>query len=412
MSIFACDDHLSKKKDLSEDEWLRILESARRHSVGPLLFSLLWKAGTDRLLPPSITEPLRQKYLATAVSNARRFHLFSEIVSEFQQQGIPVIPLKGTHLAHFVYPDPGARPMSDLDILVKPGDLHRAASRLFELGYGFRDYKTGRIEADKSLHYPIPPGQMHFRALHHRSSRNVVELHHAITYADSPFTIHMDGIWRRARPASIDAIEMLTMHPEDLLLHLSLHLAYQHRFDATSFRALFDIKAVLDAPAPPIDEDRLIRRAREWRVHRALFLCLYFVQRFFNSSPARALLEKRRTDDLDEQLAETVQTRIFHLCERTEEPPHYIPGLKEAVGMKSKIRYILKSLFPDKDVISVRYLVPPGSSRIYLYYLVRMADYVRDHTSGVWRIIRRDPGLDAGMERKLEEGSLRRWLEG
>ena len=69
-------------------------------------------------------------------------------------------------------------------------------------------------------------------------------------------------------------------------------------------------------------------------------------------------------------------------------------------------------MFPKKEVIGVRYLVPPKSRRVYLYYIVRMIDYVRDHADGVWRVLRRDADVRAGMERKIEGDHIRRWLEG
>ena len=228
---------------LSEEKWREVLEAARRHGVGPLMFHAIRKTGADRRVPPSILTSLRQSYLSAAVSNARRFHFLSEIAAAFRVRSIPLILLKGAHLAQFVYPNAGLRPMSDLDLLVPAADLARAADCLFELGYGFRDYETGRIEPKKSGHYPIPSDQMHFRALHHRTAGTMVELHCAITYADSPFTIDMDGVWERARPVRMEAVEALAMHPEDLLLHLCLHLAYQHGFDAMSLRALGDIAA-------------------------------------------------------------------------------------------------------------------------------------------------------------------------
>lgn len=393
----------------SETDWRDILDAARRHGVGPLLFQAIRKNGTDRKAPPAVLDTLRKGFLATAVSNARRFHFLHEIADAFNARSIPFILLKGAHLAQFVYPDAGLRPMSDLDILIPAADLYRAAECLIEMGYGFRNYGTGQIVQDNPRDYPVPSGQMHFRALYHLSSGNVVELHCAVTYASSPFTIDMTGIWDRACPVRMGKVEALTMHPEDLLLHLCLHLAYQHQFDGTSLRALCDIAMVL--ADSNIDGDRLVRRAREWRVHRALFICLDLAHRILSVPQAERLLGTARERDIDPALAEAVLRRLFSEGDPQETPPPYLPGLKEAGGIAGKIRFFLKAVFPDKEVVGVRYLVPPTSRRVYLYYPVRMIDFFRDHTVQVLRVLRRDHAMVAGMDRKIEEDRLRNWLE-
>ena len=51
------------------------------------------------------------------------------------QSCIEVIPLKGLHLAHRVYPSPGLRDMGDLDLLVRRSRLREADAALKQLGY-------------------------------------------------------------------------------------------------------------------------------------------------------------------------------------------------------------------------------------------------------------------------------------
>lgn len=396
--------------DLSEADWQAILDAARRHGILPLLFHAIRKDGTSHPVPPAVMDTLRKAFLGTAVANAHRFHFLHEIAAAFNARSIPLILLKGAHLAQFVYPDTGLRPMCDLDILIPAADLYPAAECLLKMGYGFRDYGTGQIVPDNPRNYPVPSGQMHFRALYHRSSGNAVELHCAITYASSPFFIDTAGIWDRARSVRMGEVEACTMHPEDLLLHLCLHLAYQHQFDGTSLRALCDIKAVL--ADSEIDGDRLVHRAREWRVHRALFMCLDLAHRILGVPQAEALLGKAGEGEVDPAMTDAILHRLFAEGDPQETPPPYMPGLRETKGVAEKIRFFLKAVFPNREVIGVRFLVPPTSRRVYLYYAVRMIEFVRDHTADVWHLLRGDRAMEAGMDRKIENVRLRRWLEG
>src|SRR5204863_6393847 len=48
---------------------------------------------------------------------------------------VDVLPLKGLHLAHRVYPSPSLRDMGDLDLLVRRGALPDADAALRRLGY-------------------------------------------------------------------------------------------------------------------------------------------------------------------------------------------------------------------------------------------------------------------------------------
>jgi hypothetical protein len=60
---------------------------------------------------------------------------FLEITQACAARGVPVLPLKGLYLAEKIYPAPGARPMSDLDLLVPQEQFHDAAQILRALGF-------------------------------------------------------------------------------------------------------------------------------------------------------------------------------------------------------------------------------------------------------------------------------------
>ncbi len=56
----------------------------------------------------------------------------------------------------------------------------------------------------------------------------MVEVHWTLLKEDEPFTIDADALWERAVPARIANLDALALLLEDLVLHLCLHLAYQH----------------------------------------------------------------------------------------------------------------------------------------------------------------------------------------
>jgi hypothetical protein len=57
----------------------------------------------------------------------------------------------------------------------------------------------------------------------------IVELHWTILEEEEPFSIDVEAMWARSVPAEIAGVGVRGLSVEDLLLHLSLHLTYQHR---------------------------------------------------------------------------------------------------------------------------------------------------------------------------------------
>ena len=67
--------------------------------------------------------------------NMRILKTTADLFSLFEQHNIPAVALRGLHLAHFLYPDPGLRPMRDVDILLNPRDRFKLQELLATCGY-------------------------------------------------------------------------------------------------------------------------------------------------------------------------------------------------------------------------------------------------------------------------------------
>src|SRR3569623_17180 len=59
----------------------------------------------------------------------------ARIATAMAEQGLRPVLLKGLHTAHGYFPEAGARPVSDVDLLVDPGEDTMAAAVLTALGY-------------------------------------------------------------------------------------------------------------------------------------------------------------------------------------------------------------------------------------------------------------------------------------
>ena len=113
--------------------WDDLPTQAEAHSLGPLLYTYLRQAGVA--VPPGVQRELQGLYLRHRHANEVRTRVLSEILAAFSDAGIETRVLKGAALAHLIYPQPGLRPMRDMDLLVKKNEALKAQAMLAELGF-------------------------------------------------------------------------------------------------------------------------------------------------------------------------------------------------------------------------------------------------------------------------------------
>ena len=149
---------------------------------------------------------------------------FKRISTAFEQRGLQVIVLKGMALAHLAYPEPAVRSMSDIDIWVNPADLAAADLALKAAGLCYPE----RTHA--GLQLPTAEEALAERSYEVPGTPVLVELHGALKSYASLSRERLELVWRRSVVTELGGIPARVQHPEDLLLHLCLHAADQHRF--------------------------------------------------------------------------------------------------------------------------------------------------------------------------------------
>jgi len=139
------------------------------------------------------------------------------VIEMLQRAAIPTLLLKGAALALLYYPDPGLRPMADLDVLV-PETRALQTLRLFESqGWKHEEEKTGeRLRFRES-----DLGFRHSLMLFHLDGREI-DLHwHALFLAsfrgaDQPF-------WEASVPLEFEGVWTQALCATDQLLHACVH---------------------------------------------------------------------------------------------------------------------------------------------------------------------------------------------
>jgi hypothetical protein len=129
--------------------WDGIASQAEKHGMAPLLDHHLRMAGAT--IADNTRRELAGLALRHRLINQARTRILGELVTSAQEAGIPLLVLKGAALAHLLYPEPGLRPMKDVDILVRRSDLEHVTG-LFEKA-GFL-YSKENVHLEKKRHLP------------------------------------------------------------------------------------------------------------------------------------------------------------------------------------------------------------------------------------------------------------------
>lgn len=190
--------------------------------------------------------------------NVDALRLARPVLSLLAGAGIGTMVFKGAALMIAYGRGPGERPMGDVDIVVKPGDAHRALELLLEAGYkssyGFEPFGALRVRRSLNLSAPGTEGME-------------VDLH----WSTLPGPDAGDGVFHRARPARLLGVPTLVPSPTDLLLSVITHGTNWY---PQPVRWVLDSCYLLSWVPEEIDWDLLAQRARHhhyaWQVGLAL----------------------------------------------------------------------------------------------------------------------------------------------
>jgi hypothetical protein len=186
-----------------------------------------------------------------------RGRVLSRLSAALSAEGLDALLVKGAALALTVYP-PAARPMSDIDLLVRPGARAQTIAALARKGFAEHPPKarpmSGELLGESLL------------TLVSGSISSVVEVH---TTLDKivPRPVDERGLFERARPAP-DLPALFIPSPEDHVLLIALHAA-GHEFHHPV--AFLDIELLLRGG---LNIEILARRARAWRLGSVMFIAM------------------------------------------------------------------------------------------------------------------------------------------
>jgi hypothetical protein len=222
---------------------------AEAHGLVPLSRLHLNQAGA--VVPVDVQQQLFGLATQHQVANTQRFAILRDILDAFEAASIRVLALKGAALAHILYPSPGLRPLSDLDLLVDPPEAAQAQAVLAGMGFDAKSQPTDRRFVG---HHHLPP------ALLLRDGQFVqVEIHTDALSSDTPGSLTLGRCWDRRQAFDVGGRTGYAFGHADMLEHLARHAAER----ASLFRLIWvaDIVGYATRFRDDIDWTELRRRS-------------------------------------------------------------------------------------------------------------------------------------------------------
>jgi Uncharacterised nucleotidyltransferase len=216
------------------------VDSADAHSLR--LLPLAYRRLSELGVPPSELSELKLAYRTSWSHTQMLLARTGDAVADLEDTGIRTLVLKGAAVALLDYQDLGARPMSDMDVLVPPEDASRAMEVLAE--HGWRPLVPWPAQLVGILHgHPFTDGQgrgldLHWFALQRRQPDQ--------------------DLWDTAVPLELRGVNTLAPGPAWRVLHALVHGA--EAGDPPPIRWVADAAAVLRVNE--VDWDALVEHAR------------------------------------------------------------------------------------------------------------------------------------------------------
>ena len=384
---------------LDEDQWQALIAEADRQKITPYLYTLLVNLNKSHGIEIPQREKLNKLHLSNTVRNMLFLHETENILTALHKAGIPAAGLKGVYLLENIYPDISTRSMNDIDILVRRPDLPKCLEVMRELGYQPNTYFN---LADKNIDTKhAPPMQ--------KTGGALVEVHWTLLEEDEPFTIDAEALWQRTKSARIANVDAQALSVEDLILHLSMHLTYQHYLNL-GLRGLMDIALVIHKFRLEIDWRKLVLIARSWGSERVTALTLQLVETQLNVPIPAEVIPALLPEGIDPIVLENAHRQLL---DRVWFEDQFTPDLLELSAKKgflAKIKIGLQRVFIPRLALARIYNVPPNSPRILGFYWVRLNYLIRNYGKTVIRLQRGEAGTEPARQKAEISNSLHEWM--
>ncbi|WP_168174919.1 nucleotidyltransferase family protein [Thioclava sp. JM3] len=361
--LFAPADRPSAKDvSLTEDEAEIVLAWAQEHRVGPLLMHAVQARAGDGLFPATLREPLRRMRTNAAFRTLAMQSMILNAHRILDAAGIPHLFLKGAYLSLYCYPEAGLRPMRDLDILVPMDRALEAYEAMIGAGFTRHPEYPGVPSAF------LEKGQ-HFPPLRAGGGRGTIEMHFRLAdtrAVSAGRQANFQQLFDRAITRSFQGEALIFPGPEDFLLHLCVHAAYQHNFDNGPL-GVADIQWLLASSA--IDWPLFWKLAEDEGAVVGAALCLRLAETLCGDIGVAWTTEAREAVDASPDVVRHAARSLLQDFHSRRDAKLRV-ALSSTTPLSGRFRELQARIFPSRRHLARSYPFESGALMLWLCYPV------------------------------------------
>lgn len=351
-SPFWSDGHekiLSELKDqiTGKDLTAPLLSAARNRTSG-FVFK---NSQGHSIFPKPLQSDLEESYQSTALQNLQKLKATLGILKLLSEKQIPAIPLKGAYAGDFIFEDIGAYPSNDIDILVPFAQLAKTRKLLCDTA----DFKPVDEISESDL------TQSHYH-LNLAKDGQLYEIHWNLV--KRYFKIDPEFWWQTASHKKWDNVDCMELSLENHILYLIFRL-YDHGFVPLKFFAI--LAGLIHKNISQINWETLYRTAKKYHMTRLVCFVLKFTKEIFLLDIPDGPWQKKN------QGYWILRKKILSGLLFPKGPPRHLDMLLYTVLLiepKDLGSILVGRIFPKPSELRLRYNIAPGSSRLWLYYLL------------------------------------------
>ncbi len=188
--------------------------------VGPLLGA--WIRGGELDAEEPVARLLARHLAHGRAREARIRAVVLPGLAAMHRAGLEPGVIKGVHTAHAYFPEPGARPFADVDVVVPPAAIAEAERQLGEAGFT-PEPRTGGIGYKREWFPPEGRGDVWSYELWHARSRWKLDLHDGLNFDSVVRNVRTPQTPRFTDVLRLDGLTLRAADPNESIATLAAH---------------------------------------------------------------------------------------------------------------------------------------------------------------------------------------------
>ena len=255
--------------------WEAVVNLANDHLLTPALWVVLKRKNLSDELPDELRDYLRELHQLSRERNAKLQTQLLEAIRELNRIDISPVLLKGAmHLVTDMYGDPGARIMSDIDLLVPRDTVAECLTALHGLGYN----------AEEDIHNDYHEDHHHCAPLFRPGDYGSLEIHRSLTESPYADILPTEVALAEAQALEFQGLAMKALSPTHRLLHNILHsqlVDHNYAYGIIPLRSLHEVVTESAARQDKVDWSIIQSRMEQHNRGNVLQAYLYMAHQLF-----------------------------------------------------------------------------------------------------------------------------------